>query len=76
MDINELILQELREHRAECNKNFTELRERMTAVETKIEPMFDNGQPRNLNQPQQPNFSARASIVEANWLCWCCPIVR
>ena len=43
MDLSELILTEIRDTRKELNEGFTELRQRSTALETTIEPFFEQG---------------------------------
>jgi uncharacterized coiled-coil DUF342 family protein len=40
ININELILNELRDTRKEMNEGFTELRQRSTALETNVIPFF------------------------------------
>jgi len=41
MEINELILDEVRTMRKEMNDGFTEVKQRITAVETQTEPFFE-----------------------------------
>jgi len=41
VNINELILIELRDARKEINEGFTELRQRSTALETNVVPFFE-----------------------------------
>lgn len=45
MEINQIILDELRSFRKETNEQLRELSERTTRIETQVAPLFDNGQP-------------------------------
>jgi len=42
-DLGEIILSELRDTRKEMNEEFTELRQRSTAIETNHQPFFATG---------------------------------